>query len=91
MSRSNLYWSSSGPTVIIDFYQLYLLNEKVNRVEIVGQTNLPPLRGLCDLLMYTYHYKFANSSVNFYIMAPSAENFEGVNHRWENMQKNEEF
>ncbi|RKO69139.1 hypothetical protein D7322_23170 [Sphingobacterium puteale] len=54
---------------------------------IVGLVNLPPLRGLCDWLLDTYHYEFANSSGDFYIMAPSAEDFEGVNQRWDQYLK----
>lgn len=54
---------------------------------IVGLANLPPLRGLYDWLIDTYRYEFANSSGDFYIMAPSAEDFEGVTQRWDQYLK----
>lgn len=44
--------------------------------------NLNPLRALCDWLIDTYHYKFSNSSGDFYIQATSAENFEGIEESW---------
>lgn len=49
---------------------------------IIVVFNLNPLRTLCDWLVDTYHYKFANSSADFYIRATSAENFKGIEESW---------